>query len=197
MPPTVLHVILPRPDYEIVENSWDVIGLSGSGSKDVVVRDAFVPRYRTIDQELVKDGIAAERVGLTETVYRLPFTAMFPLGITAAVIGICEGALALHLSQQRDRVAVTGLQVRDDPYVLYAAGEAGAEIAASPVQLIDGISRLFAKVEAGQPVTIEDRAVVRRNQVRRPLDSPPGRPGRPEPQRTGNERNSARPRGQA
>jgi 3-hydroxy-9,10-secoandrosta-1,3,5(10)-triene-9,17-dione monooxygenase len=166
MPPTVLHVILPRADYEIVSDSWDVIGLSGTGSKDVVVSGAFIPEYRTIDQELVKDGVAAERIGLTETLYRLPFTAMFPLGITAAVIGICEGGLALHLSQQRDRVMVTGQQVRDDPYVLYAAGEAGAEIAASRVQLIDGISRLYDKVEAGQPVTLEDRALVRRNQVR-------------------------------
>jgi alkylation response protein AidB-like acyl-CoA dehydrogenase len=165
-PPTVLHVILPRADYQLVDDSWDVIGLSGTGSKDVVVAGAFIPEHRAIDQELVKDGLAAERAGLADVLYRLPFTAMFPLGITAAVIGICEGALALHLSQQRDRVAVTGVQVRDDPYVLYAAGEAGAEIAASRVQLIDGISRLYDKVEAGEPVTIEDRAVVRRNQVR-------------------------------
>ncbi|MET7680497.1 hydroxylase [Streptomyces sp. NPDC005423] len=165
-PISVLHVVLPRSDYEIVDGSWDVIGLAGTGSKDVVVNGAFIPEYRAIRQELVTEGAAAESVGLTETVYRLPFSAMFPLGITAAVIGICEGALALHLSQQRDRVAVTGVQVRDDPYVLYAAGEAAAEIGASRVQLIDGISRLYDQVEAGRPVTIGDRADIRRNQVR-------------------------------
>jgi branched-chain amino acid transport system substrate-binding protein len=55
-----------------------------------------------------------------------------------------------------DRVAGTGLLVHDDPYVRYAAGVAGAEIAASRVQLIDGISRLFDKVAAGQRVTVED-----------------------------------------
>ncbi|MFD5625602.1 hydroxylase [Streptomyces sp. NPDC127072] len=165
-PISVLHVVLPRSDYEIIDGTWDVIGLSGTGSKDVVVNGAFVPEYRTIRQELVTEGAAAEAVGLTETLYKLPFSAMFPLGITAAVVGICEGALALHLGQQRERVAVTGVQVRDDPYVLYAAGEAAAEIAASRVQLIDGISRLYDQVEAGRPITIEDRANVRRNQVR-------------------------------
>ncbi|MFF0018839.1 hydroxylase [Streptomyces sp. NPDC005374] len=165
-PISVLHVVLPRSDYKLVDDSWDVIGLSGTGSKDVVVDKAFIPEYRTIRQELVTEGRAAEAVGLTETLYRLPFSAMFPLGITAAVVGMCEGALALHLGQQRERVAVTGVQVRDDPYVLYAAGEAAAEIAASRVQLIDGISRLYDQVEAGQPLTIEDRARVRRNQVR-------------------------------
>ncbi|MFK4100322.1 hydroxylase [Streptomyces sp. NPDC019531] len=165
-PISVLHVVLPRSDYELVDDSWDVVGLSGTGSKDVVVDKAFIPEYRTIRQELVTEGQAAEAVGLTETLYKLPFSAMFPLGITAAVIGMCEGALALHLSQQRDRVAVTGIQVRDDPYVLYAGGEAAAEIAASRVQLIDGISRLHDQVESGRPITIADRASVRRNQVR-------------------------------
>lgn len=165
-PITVLHVVLPRSDYEIVDGTWDVVGLSGTGSKDVVVDKAFVPEYRTIRQEGVQAGAAAEAAGLTDSVYKLPFASMFPLGITAAVIGICEGALALHLSQQKDRVAVTGIQVRDDPYVLYAAGEAAAEIAASRVQLVDGISRMYDQIEAGRPVTVEDRATVRRNQVR-------------------------------
>ncbi|MGW3650114.1 hydroxylase [Streptomyces sp. NPDC000878] len=165
-PITVLHVVLPRSDYEIIDGTWDVVGLSGTGSKDVVVDKAFIPEHRVIKQEAVQDGAAAEAVGLTDTLYKLPFSSMFPLGITAAVIGICEGALDLHLSQQKDRVAVTGVQVRDDPYVLYAAGEAAAEIAASRVQLIDGISRLYDQVEAGKPITIEDRANVRRNQVR-------------------------------
>lgn len=165
-PPSVMHVILPRSDYELLDDSWDVIGLSGTGSKDVVVKGAFIPDYRTLDQGEIQEGKAAERHGVTDTLYKLPFSAMFPLGITAAVIGICEGALAAHVSQQRDRVAVTGVQVRDDPYVLYSTGEASAEIAASRVQLIDGISRLYDLVEAGKPISIEDRADVRRNQVR-------------------------------
>jgi alkylation response protein AidB-like acyl-CoA dehydrogenase len=165
-PPAVLHVILPRSDYEIIDDTWDVIGLSGTGSKDVVVKDAFVPEHRTINQGDVQEGQAAARHGVTDTLYKLPFAAMFPLGITAAVIGICEGALAAHVGQQRDRVAVTGVQVRDDPYVLYATGEASAEIEAARIQLIDGISRLYDKIDAGQPVSIEDRSNVRRNQVR-------------------------------
>ncbi|MET8978783.1 hydroxylase [Streptomyces sp. NPDC004539] len=165
-PITVLHVVLPRSDYEIIDGTWDVVGLGGTGSKDVVVDKAFVPTHRAIRQEAVQESAAAEEFGLTDTLYRLPFSSMFPLGITSAVIGICEGALALHLSQQKERVAVTGVQVRDDPYVLYAAGEAAAEIAASRVQLLDGISRLYDKADSGQKITVEDRADVRRNQVR-------------------------------
>ncbi|WP_433560857.1 acyl-CoA dehydrogenase family protein [Nocardia sp. CA-151230] len=167
MPPTVLHVVLPRRDYTIVDDSWDVIGLQGTGSKDVIVDGAFIPAYRTIEFDAVAAGeIAAERAGRTETVYKLPFWAMFPLGITSAVIGIAEGALATHLDYQRDRVTAMGTKIKDDPYVLSAISEAAADIAASRTQLLDGISRLYDQAEAGKTITFEDRSLVRRNQVR-------------------------------
>jgi alkylation response protein AidB-like acyl-CoA dehydrogenase len=166
-PPKGLHVVLPRSDYTIVEDSWDVIGLCGTGSKDVIVDGAFVPSYRTINSEEVAAGtVAAERAGRSDTLYKLPFWAMFPLGITAAVVGIAEGALAAHLAYQRDRVTAMGTRIKDDPYVLSAISDAAAEIAASRTQLLDGISRLYDLVDSGREVTFEDRAVVRRNQVR-------------------------------
>ena len=166
-PIKAMHVVLPRKDYTIVEDSWDVIGLSGTGSKDIIVDGAFIPEYRTIDFAQVAEGAAAAaRAGRTETVYKIPFWAMFPLGITAAVIGITEGALAAHLDYQRGRVTAMGTKIKDDPYVLYAISEAAAEIAASRLQLLDSISRLYDLADAGRPITFEDRALVRRNQIR-------------------------------
>ncbi|WP_030912413.1 acyl-CoA dehydrogenase family protein [Streptosporangium amethystogenes] len=162
-----LHVVLPRSDYTIVEDSWDVIGLRGTGSKDIIVDGAFIPAYRTIDAAEVAEGeVAAERAGRTETVYRLPFWSMFPLGITSAVIGICEGVLATHLDYQRDRVTASGAKVKDDPYTLYAISEAASDIQSARLQLLDGISRLYDLADSGKPITFADRAVVRRNQVR-------------------------------
>ena len=166
-PVKALHVVLPRSDYTIVDDSWDVIGLSGTGSKDIVVDGAFIPEYRTIDSSDVTEGErAAERAGRTETVYKLPFWTMFPLGITSAVIGIAEGALAAHLDYQRDRVSAAGGAVREDATTLYAISEAAAEIAASRAQLIDGISRLYDAADAGKTISFADRTTVRRNQIR-------------------------------
>jgi 3-hydroxy-9,10-secoandrosta-1,3,5(10)-triene-9,17-dione monooxygenase len=165
-PSKALHVVLPRSDYTIVEDSWDVIGLSGTGSKDIIVDGAFVPAYRTIDAADVTEGeLAAERAGRTETVYKLPFWTMFPLGITSAVVGIAEGALAAHVDYQRERVTAAGSKVREDPYTMYAISEAAAEIAASRAQLLDGISRLYDLADTGQQISFADRAVARRNQV--------------------------------
>jgi alkylation response protein AidB-like acyl-CoA dehydrogenase len=165
MPPTQFHVILPRSSYEIVEDSWDVVGLKGTGSKDVIVKDAFVPGYRVLPFAKVSDGSAAREAGLTNTLYHVPFSQAFPLGITSAVIGIAEGALAHHLAYQKNRVQITGTKIKDDPYVLYAVSEAAAEISASRTALTDNICRFYDQAEAGARSTLEERAVGRRIQV--------------------------------
>ncbi|GAA4840038.1 acyl-CoA dehydrogenase family protein [Saccharopolyspora rosea] len=160
-----MHVILPRSDYTIVEDSWDVAGLRGTGSKDVVVSDAFVPDYRVIAFDRLIDGTLPKEAGLTNPTYHVPFSCMFPLGITSAVIGMAEGALAHHLAYQRDRVQITGTKVRDDPYVLPVISEAAAEIQASRVSLVDNACRMYDAVAAGREVSFHERAVGRRTQV--------------------------------
>jgi alkylation response protein AidB-like acyl-CoA dehydrogenase len=165
MPPVQLHVILPRSDYQIVEDSWDVIGLRGTGSKDLIVKDAFIPTHRALSAAAVMDGTAVKEAGRDETLYKMPFSCMFPLGITSAVIGIAEGALACHIATQKDRVAITGTKIKDDPYVLYAIGDAAAEIAASRAALLETVDRFWDKTEKGQEISFEERAIGRRTQT--------------------------------
>ena len=166
MPPQMLHMILPRKDYEIVEDSWNVVGLRGTGSKDVIVRDAFVPDYRTMDATEVMNGTAQRKAGMTKTLYLMPWSTMFPLGITSAVIGIAEGALAAHLDYQRERVGANGTAIKDDPYVMYAIGEAAADINAARQELLANVDRIYDIVDAGEEVSFADRAAGRRTQVR-------------------------------
>ncbi|CAM5741704.1 acyl-CoA dehydrogenase family protein [Mycolicibacterium aubagnense] len=166
MPPQMLHMILPRTDYEIVEDSWNVVGLRGTGSKDVIVKDAFVPTYRTMDATKVMDGRAQREAGMTSTLYLMPWSTMFPLGISSAVIGIAEGALAAALDYQRERVNSSGVAIKDDPYVMYAIGEAAADINAARQELLANVDRIYDMVDAGHDVSFDDRAAGRRTQIR-------------------------------
>ncbi|MFD9548126.1 acyl-CoA dehydrogenase family protein [Nocardia salmonicida] len=166
LPPTMLHMILPRQDYQIVEDSWNVVGLKGTGSKDIIVKDAFVPDYRVMNGDHVIDGTAQKEYGVTETLYKMPWSTMFPLGISSAVVGIAEGALAAHLDYQRDRVGAQGTAVKDDPYVLFAIGEAAADINAARQELLANADMIFDAVDAGKEIGFAERAAVRRTQVR-------------------------------
>jgi 3-hydroxy-9,10-secoandrosta-1,3,5(10)-triene-9,17-dione monooxygenase len=165
-PPQMLHFMLPRSDYEIVEDSWNVVGLKGTGSKDIIVRDAFIPTYRTIDAAKVLDGRAAKEAGRTETLFKMPWSAVFPNAITAAVIGIAEGALACHVAYQRDRVNVLGAKIIEDPYLMEVVGEAASEIDACRAQMLTNVARMYDIVDAGGEVPYEMRAGGRRDQVR-------------------------------
>ncbi|MFW0786947.1 acyl-CoA dehydrogenase family protein [Gordonia sp. CPCC 206044] len=165
-PPTMLHMILPRSDYQIVDDSWNVVGLKGTGSKDIIVKDAFVPSYRVMNGDHVIDGTAQREYGVTATLYKMPWSNMFPLGITSAVIGIAEGALAAHLDYQRDRVGAQGTAIKDDPYVLFAVGEAAADINAARQELLATVDQMWDIVDSGREVSFAERAAGRRTQVR-------------------------------
>ncbi|MEU4412423.1 acyl-CoA dehydrogenase family protein [Nocardia salmonicida] len=166
LPPKMLHMILPRQDYQIVEDSWNVVGLKGTGSKDIIVKDAFVPDYRVMSGDDVIDGTAQREYGVTETLYKMPWSTMFPLGISSAVVGIAEGALAAHLDYQRDRVGAQGTAVKDDPYVLFSIGEAAADINAARQELLANADRIYDAVDAGKEISFAERAAGRRTQVR-------------------------------
>ncbi len=164
-PVTQVHVILPRADYTIVPDTWDVVGLRGTGSKDIVVEGAFVPAYRTLLYNDVAEGVAAQRAGLADPGYHVPFSCVFPLGITSAVIGICEGALAHHAQWQAGRTLISGTQSKDDPYALYALSEAAADIHASRAALLANVTQMYDAVAAGHRPTFAERAAGRRTQV--------------------------------
>src|SRR5262249_41326695 len=45
-PPEMRAFLVPRRDYTI-DDTWYAVGLCATGSKDLVIEDAFVPEYRT------------------------------------------------------------------------------------------------------------------------------------------------------
>src|SRR5262249_38516935 len=83
--PDMRTFLLPRSDYRIDDN-WHVAGLKGTGSKDIVVEDAFVPEHRThrlIDGYLLKSpGHALNPAPL----YRLPFGQIFVRSVSTSAI---------------------------------------------------------------------------------------------------------------
>jgi alkylation response protein AidB-like acyl-CoA dehydrogenase len=164
-PPQIRHLLLPKDDCEVVGDSWEVMGLKGSGSKDVMVHDAFVPHYRVVDPARFVDGEAARSAGRDNPLYALPFGVMFPAAIIAATLGIAEGALTAFVDYTRDRISIYGERVASDPFQLTAFSLAAADIEASRVHFLDDMSRLYDIVAGGGALTIEQRIASRRNHV--------------------------------
>jgi 3-hydroxy-9,10-secoandrosta-1,3,5(10)-triene-9,17-dione monooxygenase len=157
-PPDRLALLLPRPDYRIDDN-WDVVGLCGTGSKDIVVEDAFVPGYRTFSYreafELRSPGLAVHKAPL----YRLPFGSIFPYGIAAPAIGVALGALHLFREEAKTRVWTRdGARVAEDPFVQLRLAEAAAAVNAARDRLLRGFADMMQLTCAGQEIPLEHRA---------------------------------------
>ena len=165
MPPQMVHVIIPRSEYEIVEDSWDVLGLRGTGSKDLIIKDTFIPEYRLMTWEDVIDGAGQERSGRTQTLYQMPWSNMFPLGITAATVGICEGLLKVAQDYQRERINALGTAVKDDPYTMFLFGDAAADIRAARAELLANSDRFWEMTERGEKPDFAERAEGRATQT--------------------------------
>jgi 3-hydroxy-9,10-secoandrosta-1,3,5(10)-triene-9,17-dione monooxygenase len=162
--PEMWNVLIPRTEYRI-EDVWNVMGLCGTGSNDIIVEDLFVPAHRTIN--LVK-MFGWESPGLevnTSPLYRMPFGTMFSNAITGAIIGMAEGILAENLEYTKARVSKSWGKATDDPYTVAALGRAASEVDACRTQLVRNIGDMYDTVLKGEPITLESRSRARRDQV--------------------------------
>src|SRR5215471_3857677 len=149
-PPDARVFLVPRRDY-IIDDNWHVMGLCATGSKDLVVEDAFVPEYRThsyLDAfHLNHPGTAINDAAL----YRLPFGLVFANGITAPAIGAALGALEAFREQSRKRINVRDhSRVVEDPFVQYRLAEAAAEISAARDRLLGNFAEMMRLVRTAK-----------------------------------------------
>ncbi len=105
MPPDFRVFLIPRGDYEIVDDTWDVCGLEGTGSKDVDVKGCFVPAYRS--HSLIEHFMAlGSDVGLktfTSPYYRISFGICFNNGVAAVIAGMAKGMVEIFGEQMKAR----------------------------------------------------------------------------------------------
>jgi 3-hydroxy-9,10-secoandrosta-1,3,5(10)-triene-9,17-dione monooxygenase len=161
--PDMRTFLVPRSDYEIVDN-WHVAGLAGTGSKDLVVRGAFVPEHRTHRfadaYQLASPGQAAN-AGPT---FRLPFGCVFSFAISVPAIGAAQGALDSYRATMREKLAAyDGSKVADDPFAQRRLSEAAVEIDAARAELRATWEPLWALASAGEPIPLALRARARWN----------------------------------
>lgn len=150
--------LVPRSEY-VIDDNWHVMGLCATGSKDIVVNEAFVPEYRThsyLDAfHLKHPGTAINDAPL----YRLPFGLVFANGITAPAIGAALGALQAFREQSLKRINLRDQsRVAEDPFTQYRLAEAAAAIGAARDRLLGNFAEMMRLVRAGEEIPLVARA---------------------------------------
>ena len=126
-PPDWRFFLVPRRDYQTVD-MWQVAGLQGTGSIDVILDDVFVPAYRT---QRLQDNFLLRGAGQalnTSSLYRLPFGQIFVRGVSTAGIGALQAMLTALIDFSRDRVSRVGGRSAENPFVQLLCAETAAAV---------------------------------------------------------------------
>ena len=147
--------LVPIEDYEIADN-WDVVGLQGTGSHDIVVDDVFVPEYRTHKS---MDGFLCDNPGNAVNdapLYRMPFMQVFVRAVCTATLGACEGALQAFIDVAKTR-QVGPNKMKNDPFARQLAAEVRMEIEEMKLVMVRNFDAMMDKCRSGESIPVDDR----------------------------------------
>lgn len=137
--------LLPPGDYE-VEDTWFVAGLEASGSKTVIVKDAFVPAHRVVSMLALREGVSPGAALNTNLMYRQPLILLFPVGLVAPIIGATMGAYDLWCEMTRIKsTRMTGVPLSSFTHHQIRIAETSAEIAS--MRLLMQQNLVVARIE--------------------------------------------------
>ena len=148
------HVVMDAAQTRIAD-TWDTSGLRGTGSHDLCVEDAVVPRERAI-----KFIGAAPQVN--SALYMFPPIGLLSIGVAAVCMGIAREAIAELVSlAQKKRPAGARRTMAEREMVQVQLGEANACVLGARAYVLSTADEIFAKATRDGAVTIEDKAALR------------------------------------
>lgn len=162
-PPEYRSFLLHPDQYEI-EDNWHVAGLKGTGSKDIVVGETFVPEHRSqshLDYALGRP-LPGQQVN-PGPLYRLPWSVVFNMALAASVLGSAAGFIETWTNEAASRVIPPGIALADDPLTQRRLAEARWTLDAATTVMRRDATQLWEIAEQQRIPTMQERGQVRWN----------------------------------
>ncbi|MEE4454967.1 acyl-CoA dehydrogenase family protein [Novosphingobium resinovorum] len=141
-------------DKVTIEPNWDVIGLRGTGSHDLVVDGVVVPE----DWTFVRGGKST----LDSPLYQYPSMAFAAQVLAVVGIGVARAALDEITAMAGGRASITGAPVlADRAYVQNDIAKGEAALRSARAFFYEATESAWATLAAGDPVTTEQTALLR------------------------------------
>ncbi len=148
-----VHVVVPTEEI-VVDDTWQVLGLQGTGSKDVVAKDIFVPAGRTVDTRAMMRGDSPHSLKHATNLYRVSSDSMLSLSVVTAILGSAKYAMAKFIERTKERrVIVTGARKAEHGPTQIRLAEAAAEIQCADLMVHDALDVLGRVAQMGEGAT--------------------------------------------
>ena len=151
--PEMRMVYFPREGCEILD-TWNVMGMRGTGSHDISVTDVYVPKSRTFPMQPEFEPGSHYRGPL----YRMPVMGTAAAGIPTPMLGVARRALdeVTELARNKTPVASSGL-LKERSSAQNQLGRAEAILRSGRLLLLDTLSRAWQRCLDGEPHSLEQR----------------------------------------
>ncbi|MHA3082864.1 p-hydroxyphenylacetate 3-hydroxylase oxygenase component [Acinetobacter sp. ANC 5383] len=124
--------VVPRKDY-VIHDNWFAQAIKSSGSKQLVLKDVFIPEYRIEKAKNMMEG-RSSGFGLypDSKIFYTPYRPYFASGFAAVSLGIAERMLEAFKEKQKSRVrAYTGANVANATPAFMRLAESTHQVAAA------------------------------------------------------------------
>jgi 3-hydroxy-9,10-secoandrosta-1,3,5(10)-triene-9,17-dione monooxygenase len=157
-------VVLKPSDFTVVD-TWHAEGLKGTGSKDIVVDNAFIPAHRTLSTEDLSNSPPGARLH-DFYLYGVEFHSYFVTLLSGPILGAARGVLNEYLAQTRGRTgAMMGESIVDQVPVQVGLAESIAELETADLLSDRMCDFLDAEGRAGRAIFGEPKLRIRRDLV--------------------------------
>jgi 3-hydroxy-9,10-secoandrosta-1,3,5(10)-triene-9,17-dione monooxygenase len=145
----------------VVEDTWNVVGLRGTASNEIVLDRAFVPEHRLFAlARFAADGVPQGELAEPGTLFKLPFMGMAAIMLCCAALGGAQRALDEFAGWTRKRVrAYEHTAAKEAPYSQLTLADATAKWDAAHALTLEYVREMWSQAEAGRRILPpEDRA---------------------------------------
>ena len=168
-PPTAAFLLVPANDYRI-DDTWNTVGLAGTGSKTLELDDVFVPSHRIVTFRDACAGTSPGAAVNNNPLFKAPLLATIASCLAATAVGAAQGALDDYLAATSHRItrgAVAGAnnKMAEFPTIQLRVAEAAASVDAARTILLRDLRVVMETLRAGTLVPVEQRIMSRRGQA--------------------------------
>lgn len=155
--------LVHRSDYDILD-TWQAMGLAGTGSKHVAVQKLFVPAQYTLSAWAFNGKPHPGSAVNPSPLFRLPLLALGAYVLAGVMLGCARGAYEMTVGAARKRSGTTtGTPVGAAQTVQIKVAEAGARIDAAELVMRRNCEHAMSVARAGEEPTLEDKLRYRRD----------------------------------
>jgi alkylation response protein AidB-like acyl-CoA dehydrogenase len=156
-----VHIVMPRAEID-VDDTWQVLGLRGTGSKDLLANGVFVPANHAVDTRAMFGGMSPHSANHATNLYKLSAEAMLSMSVATAVLGSAKFALERYIERTLERKVIqTGVRKAEQPPTQIRLAESAGEIHAAELIQRDSYDVFDGFMASGERMTFADRARIR------------------------------------